>query len=47
MTGTMPYLFAAYVAIWIILAAYLISIQSRQRKLREEVERLKAQIGRK
>ena len=47
MTGTMPYLFGAYVAIWIILAAYLISIQSRERTLREEVERLKAQIGRK
>jgi CcmD family protein len=38
----MNYLFAAYTAIWIILAVYLFSIHSRERKLREDVERLKA-----
>ena len=37
----MNYLFAAYLAIWIILAFYLISIHSREKKLREEVQRLK------
>jgi CcmD family protein len=37
----MNYLFAAYLAIWIILAFYLFSIHSRERKLREEVQRLK------
>jgi CcmD family protein len=40
-TNSMNYLFAAYAAIWIILALYLYSIQSRERKLRDEVERLK------
>ena len=39
--NTMNYLFAAYAAIWIILAIYLYSIHSRQKKLQEEVERLK------
>jgi len=36
----MHYLFAAYLAIWIILACYLFSIHSREKKLREEVQRL-------
>jgi CcmD family protein len=35
------YLFAAYAAIWIILAIYIFSIQSRERKLRDELSRLK------
>ncbi len=39
--NTMNYLFAAYAAIWIILAIYLYSIHSRQEKLREDIERLK------
>ena len=38
---TMPYLFAAYLAVWIILAVYLFSIHSREKKLREEVRRLR------
>ena len=38
---TMNYLFAAYMAIWILLAFYLFSIHSREKKLRQEVERLK------
>ncbi len=37
----MYFLFAAYTAIWIILAVYLYSIHARERKLRGEVERLK------
>jgi CcmD family protein len=37
----MHYLFAAYLAIWILLAIYLFSIHSREKKLREEVRRLK------
>jgi CcmD family protein len=37
----MHYLFAAYLAIWIILACYLFSIHSREKKLRDEVRRLK------
>ena len=37
----MQYLFAAYTAIWILLALYLYSIHAREKKLREEVERLK------
>jgi CcmD family protein len=39
--NTMPYLFSAYLAIWIILAIYLFSIHSREKKLREEIRRLK------
>jgi CcmD family protein len=38
---TMQYLFAAFLAIWIILALFLFSLHSRERKLREEVEHLK------
>ena len=41
---TMHYLFAAYLAIWIILAVYLYSIWSREKKLEEEVRRLKQLI---
>ena len=41
MQDTMPYLFAAYAAIWIILAVYLFSIQSREKKLREQLQNLR------
>jgi CcmD family protein len=37
----MHYLFAAYMAIWIILAVYLFTIHSREKQLREEVRRLR------
>jgi CcmD family protein len=40
----MKYLFAAYMAIWILLALYLFSIHSREKKLRKDVERLKEMI---
>ncbi len=43
----MNYLFAAYAAIWIILAIYLYSIHSRQKRLQEDVERLKQLLERK
>ena len=39
--NTMNYLFAAYTVIWIILAIYLYSIHSREKKLRQDIERLK------
>jgi CcmD family protein len=44
---TMQYLFAAYAAIWIILAVYLFSIHSRERKLREELRNLRQLLERK
>jgi CcmD family protein len=42
--NTLSYLFAAFSAIWIILALYLYSIHSRERRLRHDVERLKQLI---
>lgn len=45
--NTMNYLFAAYAAIWIILAVYMYSIDSREKKLREDVERLKSLLEKK
>ena len=39
--NTMNYLFAAYLSIWIILALYLISIRTREKKLLYEIQRLK------
>ncbi len=45
--NTMNYLFAAYAAVWIILALYLYSIYSRERRLREDVERLKQLLEKK
>jgi CcmD family protein len=45
--NTMNYLFAAYAAIWIILAIYMYSIHSREKKLREDVERLKQLLEKK
>ena len=44
--NTMHYLFAAYLAIWIILVLFLFSIHSRENKLREEIERLKEMLSR-
>ncbi len=42
--NTMHYLFAAYSAIWIILALYLYSIHSREKKLREEIRHLREML---
>jgi CcmD family protein len=38
------YLFAAYMAVWILLAVYLYSLHSRERKLREEMRRLRRML---
>jgi CcmD family protein len=40
----MNYLVAAYSAVWIILAVYLFSIHSREKKLREDVARLRESL---
>jgi CcmD family protein len=37
----MWYLFSAYMAIWIILAVYLLTIHLKERQLREEIKRLR------
>ena len=42
---TMKFLFAAYLAIWVLLALYLFTIHSRERKLRSEVDRLREIVG--
>lgn len=42
--GAMEYLFAAYTAIWIVLAVYLYSIHSREKKLREDIRQLRRLI---
>jgi len=42
--NTMQYLFAAYLAVWIILSLYLFSLHSREKKLRDEVQRLKRML---
>jgi CcmD family protein len=39
--NTMKYLFAAYAAIWIILAVYLLNIHLKEKQLREEIRRLR------
>ncbi len=44
--NTMNYLFAAYTAIWVILAIYLFSIHSREKKLRKELENLRELVER-
>ena len=45
--NTMNYLFAAYSAIWIILAVYLFTIHSRERKLQDEIRRLRQRLEQK
>jgi CcmD family protein len=37
----MWYLFSAYMAIWIILAIYLLTIHLKEKQLREEIRRLR------
>jgi CcmD family protein len=44
---SMNYLFAAFAAIWLILAAYLFSIYSRESKLRADIEHIKEMLDRK
>ena len=42
----MPYLFAAYAAIWIALFIYLLSLSRRSRELEDEVRELRRLLGR-
>ncbi len=44
--NTMNYLFAAYTAIWIILAVYMFSIHSREKKLRQDLQNLRQLVER-
>lgn len=46
-TNPVNYLFAAFSAVWVILALYLYSIHSRERSLRDEVKRLKESLDKK
>jgi len=41
----LPYLFAAYAAIWIGLFIYLQSLDRRSRELQEEVRELRRLLG--
>ena len=45
--NNLNYLFAAYTAIWVVLALYLYSISAREKRLREDVDRLKRQLEKK
>ena len=38
------YLFAAYTIIWIFLFGYVLVLISRQKKLRQEIDRLKEML---
>lgn len=40
----MTYLFLAYSLIWIILFGYILRLRSKQAKLKDEVQRLHAQL---
>jgi CcmD family protein len=42
----MPYLFAAYAAIWIGLFLYLLRLNRRGRELEEEIRELRRLLGR-
>jgi CcmD family protein len=42
----MPYLFAAFCAVWIVLFLYLLSLSRRHHELAREVEALREMVGR-
>ena len=42
----MPYLFAAFCAVWIVLFLYLLSLSRRHSELAREVETLREMVGR-
>ena len=42
----LPYLFAAYAAVWIALFLYLVRLERRSRELEEEVRELRRLLGR-
>ena len=43
----MPYLFAAFCAVWIVLFLYLLSLSRRQQELSREVEALRQMMEQK
>ena len=45
--NTMVYFFAAFSAVWILLALYLYSIRSREKKLHADIDWLREKIGQK
>lgn len=42
----MPYLFAAFCAVWVVLFLYLLSLSRRHQELAREVEALREMITR-
>jgi CcmD family protein len=40
-----PYLFAAYTAVWIALFVYLLRLSRRSRELEEEIRELRRLLG--
>jgi CcmD family protein len=42
----LPYLFAAYAAVWIALFVYLLRLGRKNRELEEEVRELRRLLGR-
>lgn len=42
----LPYLFAAYAAVWIGLFIYILRLDRRGRELEDEVRELRRQLGR-
>jgi CcmD family protein len=42
----MPYLFAAFCAVWIVLFLYPLSLSRRHRELAREIEALREIVGR-
>ena len=41
------YLFVAYTAIWIVLFAYAVRLQRREKSLRQELEQLRQELSQK
>ena len=42
----MPYLFAAFGAVWVVIFLYLLSLSRRHRELAREIEALREMMGR-
>jgi CcmD family protein len=42
----MPYLFAAFCAVWMVLFLYMLSLSRRHRELAREIEALREMVGR-
>ena len=41
----LSYLFAAYTAIWILVFAYLVRLQRREKTLRQELDQLRQRLS--